>query len=346
MAMVTGYTAARMKAIEDQAIINGGVVLDNLILTRFNGVQINAGNVRGPQGTTGATGPSGTAVVTSTTYPTTPVVGQLIYESDTNRHYSWNGTAWVYKGGVFLCTSSTRPINPFVGLSIYETDTNRGPYTWNGTTWLYRSGDVVCTSTTRPAAPFTGQRIFESDTGKHASFNGTAWVWDVDIRLVTSTSRPASPYTGLMIYELDTLKFYIWDGTYWTPPKNVPGGTLGYAQITSGSGSLGTTSGQLMALNGINIPAGRRIRVTGRVFPTLGTGAAVAYCDLYQEGQILDRAHGTSIYGHRELLQCVLFPSAGTHNYSINVFSNAGVVSNSANDLYPTYIHVEDIGGV
>lgn len=57
MATVTGYTAARMKEIEDQAIVNGAVVINDLILTRYNGATINAGNVRGP---TGATGPAAT----------------------------------------------------------------------------------------------------------------------------------------------------------------------------------------------------------------------------------------------------------------------------------------------
>lgn len=56
MASVTGYTAARMKAIEDSSIIGGAVVGDNLILTRYNATTINAGSVRGA---TGPTGPSG-----------------------------------------------------------------------------------------------------------------------------------------------------------------------------------------------------------------------------------------------------------------------------------------------
>jgi hypothetical protein len=56
MATVTGLTAARMKAIEDASVVDGGVVMDDLILTKYNGVQINAGNVRGPIGVTGNDG--------------------------------------------------------------------------------------------------------------------------------------------------------------------------------------------------------------------------------------------------------------------------------------------------
>ena len=59
MATVTGLTAARMMEIEAQSIVDGTVTGDNLILTRFDGDTINAGNVRGPKGDTGATGPQG-----------------------------------------------------------------------------------------------------------------------------------------------------------------------------------------------------------------------------------------------------------------------------------------------
>jgi hypothetical protein len=50
-----------MKAIEDASIVDGGVVLDDLILTKYNGVQINAGNVRGPIGPAGPNGVDGEA---------------------------------------------------------------------------------------------------------------------------------------------------------------------------------------------------------------------------------------------------------------------------------------------
>lgn len=59
MASVTGYTAARMQQIEDQAIVGGHINGDNLILDRHNGGTINAGNVRGPQGVPGPSGSVG-----------------------------------------------------------------------------------------------------------------------------------------------------------------------------------------------------------------------------------------------------------------------------------------------
>lgn len=56
MATVTGYTAARMKQIEDETVVNGDVVGDNLILTRRDGQTIDAGTVRGAPGPTGPSG--------------------------------------------------------------------------------------------------------------------------------------------------------------------------------------------------------------------------------------------------------------------------------------------------
>jgi|688.fasta_scaffold01451_22 hypothetical protein len=56
MATVTGYTAARIQAIEDQAIVGGTVIAGQLVLTRYNGNTVQAGSVVGPTGPSGPTG--------------------------------------------------------------------------------------------------------------------------------------------------------------------------------------------------------------------------------------------------------------------------------------------------
>jgi Concanavalin A-like lectin/glucanases superfamily len=53
---VTGLTADRMLAIEAASVVDGDVVGDNLILTKHDGSQINAGSVRGPAGPQGPVG--------------------------------------------------------------------------------------------------------------------------------------------------------------------------------------------------------------------------------------------------------------------------------------------------
>lgn len=56
MATVTGLTAARMLLIEAMSVVGGFVQGDNLILTQFDGTEINAGSVRGPMGPEGPPG--------------------------------------------------------------------------------------------------------------------------------------------------------------------------------------------------------------------------------------------------------------------------------------------------
>jgi hypothetical protein len=57
MATVTGYTAAHMLEIENSTIVDGNISGSDLILVTRGGTQINAGNVRGPQGIQGIPGP-------------------------------------------------------------------------------------------------------------------------------------------------------------------------------------------------------------------------------------------------------------------------------------------------
>lgn len=59
MATVTVYTAEKMQEIQDGSIVDGDVVSGHLILTKYDGSQIDAGPVEGPAGPTGPTGPAG-----------------------------------------------------------------------------------------------------------------------------------------------------------------------------------------------------------------------------------------------------------------------------------------------
>lgn len=59
MATVTGLTADKMDEINDASVVDGNVVGNNLILETRGGATIDAGNVRGPTGSSGPTGPTG-----------------------------------------------------------------------------------------------------------------------------------------------------------------------------------------------------------------------------------------------------------------------------------------------
>jgi len=66
-------------------------------------------------------------MVTSTTRPTGSSLfsGLMIYETDTNLIYVYNGAAWIlYPRSAIICTSTTRPPAPVTGTLIYETDTS------------------------------------------------------------------------------------------------------------------------------------------------------------------------------------------------------------------------------
>ena len=80
MATVTGFTAARMLAMENATVINGSISGDNLTLITRGGTHINAGDVRGPVGPPGFPNPVGTFIMGG--WPTDPD-GYLILDGRT-----------------------------------------------------------------------------------------------------------------------------------------------------------------------------------------------------------------------------------------------------------------------
>lgn len=306
MATITGYTAARMKEIEDNAIIGGSVVGDNLLLTRYNGGQINAGNVRGLIGPQGYAGEASFQIVTSTTRPATPTSGLMIYETDTKQIYSWSGTAWVYRGGTILCTSTTRPTTPFAGLMIYETDTKQ-VFVWTGTLWMTPGGVMLCTSTTHPTSPFAGQMIYETDTGKFWVYDGVTWNLPKNISGGTLGFVSAS-----------------WAGSALGPAvADLPG----------------------MVVTAI-IGASRRIRISVDVFMShQGAGSWVG-TELWEGATYLYRmSYGMDQFDHVSN-SVIMTPTAGSHTYKLRGISNGSTFQYGSGTNIPATMLVEDIGGV
>ena len=83
MATVTGYTAERMKQIEDSTVTDGEVVGNNLHLLTRDGTPIDAGNVRGPQGVKGDTGEVSQAQLAAVTGPSANAGNDLVNGTDT-----------------------------------------------------------------------------------------------------------------------------------------------------------------------------------------------------------------------------------------------------------------------
>lgn len=141
MATVTGYTAARMKEIEDKAIVDGEVVSGNLILRPKNyptEPAINAGPVIGPAGPTGPAGAVSeldldTAIADLDTKLGNPLgvmnrktTAQLIPYSTTGTHYLVSfGDEDTWDNGAFHTNTDLRKfVVPAGGAGIYSVTYN------------------------------------------------------------------------------------------------------------------------------------------------------------------------------------------------------------------------------
>lgn len=106
MATVTGLTAERMMEIEAASIVSGVVVGNNLILTKNDGTQINAGNVRGLQGIQGATGQVSTAALNAALAPLPKGVLGLA-ERTSDQIWTFQANTWLDVTGLTLTRAFT-----------------------------------------------------------------------------------------------------------------------------------------------------------------------------------------------------------------------------------------------
>jgi len=132
MATVEVFTKARMQAIEDEAIVDSRIDIvgeeRQLILIRNNGVEINAGNVRGPIGIT----------------PTLPTIPDEL---------DWNAAGQVYGAGP-VGGAGVPTLKMMAGTSVITTNNSGAASIWypeafNGTaSVILQIGDnvdIICT---------------------------------------------------------------------------------------------------------------------------------------------------------------------------------------------------------
>lgn len=163
---------------------------------------------------------TGTIICTSTTRPSSPFVGQQIYEADTSRNRYWNGTSWVGRGwekiGDFTnnSTSLTYTSIPqtYQHLQVrWVAQSNRagqantgGRYRWNGLTsanYQITYNYVVGVSSSTGGA--TGQSfgyVGQIPAGSRANDNYVAECI-IDFPYYTATNRIRTAHSRLSGYD-------------------------------------------------------------------------------------------------------------------------------------------------
>lgn len=127
--------------------------------------------------------------------------------------------------------------------------------------------------------------------------------------------------------------------------------SLGYAEVKTNQGSIGATLVDLTGLTvTVNVPAGRRIRITSRAYFTSTTSDGDAHVGIFEGAFQLTESRGfvggtTQPFAAEPAI--ILSPSAGTHTYKLAAkrVTGTGTLTNNAWDNGPCYILVEDITG-
>jgi hypothetical protein len=112
---------------------------------------------------------AGFSIVTSATRPASPWAGQIIYETDTESSFVWDGSAWQgVGGGGSIEIAATAPSSPNSGDLWWDSD-NGNLYIYyddgDSQQWVAANGPQVFVGTSAPAG-YQGQLWFDSTEGK------------------------------------------------------------------------------------------------------------------------------------------------------------------------------------
>lgn len=243
--------------------------------------------------------------------------------------------------GAFVCTSTTRPSTPYSGQIIYETDTSRSLIWNSAmSTWLTLvPGSTVCTSSSRPSSPVAGQVIYETDTKLTYVYASGSWAPVLNdkglsqytsIKVADAAARDAlftSPTAGDMVSRADNKSIEQYDGTSWKivhlpPTAYVP--TITGATRLSGS-LYYSVSGHTLFISGKIVVSA----VSGNVvisFPTGFTANASAWVTNSHAGSTLylcagSTSNGFVRYSSATAMQCLVINVAGTYGAAFGLSS-------------------------
>lgn len=263
--------------------------------------------------------------------------------------------------GAFVCTSTTRPSTPYSGQIIYETDTDQsfvwdsGTSTWN----TLAPGATICTSASRPASPVPGQVIYETDTKLTYVYASGAWAPVVNnkavsafspIRVADAAARDAlftAPAQGDRVFRVDTGVEEIYYGLYANPGNLGGRDTAGWYRTTRVDGlvpiqptsvTVAGTSATANSLGVVTFTSITSLKLNGvfsasylnyKVLIDITTGPAV---DNTLVGLKMDGAGATSYFNQyiRQYAGTVdAFVAASTNQWVLGIAGRSGVAGAS-----------------
>jgi hypothetical protein len=137
--------------------------------------------------------------------------------------------------------------------------------------------------------------------------------------------------------------------SYPSPNFSTSSAVLGYAEVTASQAGIATEVDLTGLAVTVNVPAGRRIRITGYTLfsRTVGDGTVSLRIreGATQIHQTDEASYGTDAATAQVV--AILAPTAGTHTYKLTMQrpTGSGTVAAVASSIYPAYILVEDIMG-
>lgn len=196
---------------------------------------------------------------------------------------------------------------------------------------------VICTSATRPAAPYTPMMIYETDNAQFMNWNGAAWI---PVSAYQGTAAPAAPVTGDLWLDTD-------EGA-----EAGLSSILAYAEVSANQGSI-TAETDLTGLTvNVVVPAGRRIKITGRVFVESSVPGDTVALYIKEGATYINLAQQTGGWNFATdmRVEAVISPTAGAHTYKLTLQRSVGsgtlTMDVAAPGAYPrAFILVEDITG-
>lgn len=130
----------------------------------------------------------------------------------------------------------------------------------------------------------------------------------------------------------------------------LPGGVLGYTEVTANQGPI-TTEADLTGLTAtVTVPAGRRVKITvqGHVAASIDGIGIIRVKESTTDLNAVQVPSGGGVTGLFYQAVAIVAPSSGSHTYkaSLALAAGTGTVTHEASSARIAFILVEDLGEV